>query len=154
MPDDAPDDAARVQAALTRLLRWATRPGSLDDRAGPAAAGLTATDLWLLSAVVQHGPLRASDLAVWQGVDRSTITSQLRRLENRDLVVRTPDPDDGRVVLLTASDSGLTLWRAVDEHGAGIVAGMVAGWRAADRARFAELFDRFTAGMDTDPPRH
>lgn len=152
MPDDP---AVQLHVALTRLLRWATRPGSLEDRAGPAAAGLTATDLWLLGALVQHGPLRASDLAAWQGVDRSTITVQLRRLEEHDLVVRTPDPDDGRVSLLTASDTGLDLWRAVDEHGAGVVAGMVAGWRPADRARFADLFDRFTAGMETDPPhRH
>jgi DNA-binding MarR family transcriptional regulator len=151
VPDD---DAVRLQAALTRLLRWATRPGSIEDRAGPAAAGLTPTDLWLLDGVTRYGPVRSSDLAAWQGVDRSTITVQLRRLEERGLVVRTPDPDDGRVVQLTVSATGQELWDAVDGHGAQVVAGMTAGWRATDRARLAELFDRFTAGMDSEPPRH
>ncbi|MCW2584201.1 MAG: DNA-binding transcriptional regulator, MarR family [Klenkia sp.] len=86
-------------------------------------------------------------------MDRSTITVQLRRLEERGLVVRTPDPDDGRVVLLTAGAAGERVRAAVVEHGAQAGQSVMTGWTATDRRRFAALFDSSTAGMDPAPPR-
>ena len=51
-------DVVTLQAAITRLLRWASRPSVAGELAGPEAADLSPTDLWLLDGVVRHGPAR------------------------------------------------------------------------------------------------
>ena len=48
---------------------------------------LSATDAWLLGRITDTGPVRLSALADWQEVDRSTMTTQVRRLERLGLVV-------------------------------------------------------------------
>jgi DNA-binding MarR family transcriptional regulator len=95
--------------------------------------------------------VRMGDLAAWQGVDKSTVTIQLRRLVDRGLVDREVDPDDRRAVLVRASARGRELQASVTETGARVLAGLLADWPAADRRRFAGLFRRFTAGMGRDP---
>ncbi|SNR69630.1 DNA-binding transcriptional regulator, MarR family [Blastococcus mobilis] len=119
--------------------------------AGPAAAGLSPTDLWLLDGIVRHGPLRISDLAAWQGVDKSTATSQVRRLTDRGLVLRRADPSDGRAVLVVASDAGLLLHRDVSRQGAHVLAELMGDWDPADRQDFARLLSRFADELGPGP---
>lgn len=148
----APDaDVVAFQAAMTRLLRWASRPSVAEDLAGPAAAGLSPTDLWLLDGVVRYGPVRMGDLAGWQGVDKSTVTTQLRRLVEKDLVTRGPSPADRRVVLVRATEEGRRLQESVTRAGAAVLQALVADWSPADRRRFADLFGRFAARLGEDP---
>lgn len=53
-------------------------------------------------------------------VTRAGMTSRLDRLEADGLVVRTPDPNDRRSVIITATPAGQELWdRVVDRWGRG-----------------------------------
>lgn len=140
-----------LQAAITRLLRWASRPAVAEELAGAAAAGLSPTDLWLLDGVVRHGPVRMGDLATWQGVDKSTMTTQLRRLVDKGLVAREPSPADRRVALVRATEEGRRMQSSVARTGAGVLADLVADWPPADRQALATLFARFAALLGTDP---
>ncbi|TKJ22202.1 hypothetical protein A6V29_06645 [Blastococcus sp. CCUG 61487] len=142
-----------MHAALTRVLRWASREAVVRELAGPDAVGLSPTDLWLLDGVVRHGPLRMGDIATWQGVDKSTVTAQLRRITDRGLVVRTPDPTDRRAVLVTASDAGVALHRTVTSSGAAVLARLLAGWSPAERRDLARLVSRFADGLAPGPTR-
>src|SRR5687768_3865131 len=99
--------AEQVRLSVSQILRWATRSDVRSSMRGPTGQDLSLTDIWLLGAVVEQGPLRAGDLAVWQGVDKSTVTPQLRRLDEAGLVTRSPDPDDGRATLVSATARGL-----------------------------------------------
>ena len=144
-------DVVALQAAITRLLRWASRPSVAGELAGPEAADLSPTDLWLLDGVVRHGPVRMGDLATWQGVDKSTVTSQLRRLVEKGLVARDPSPSDRRVVLVRATGEGRRLQESVTRAGARVLEEMTADWPADDRHRFAVLFERFAARLGEDP---
>jgi DNA-binding MarR family transcriptional regulator len=146
-----PDDV--LNAALTRVLRWASREAVVRELAGPAAAGLSPTDLWLLDGVVRSGPVRVGDIAAWQGVDKSTVTSQLRRITDRGLVVRTVDPSDRRAVLVTASERGLRLHRTVNRQGSAVLTRLLADWEPADRQDFARLLSRFADELGTGPVR-
>lgn len=125
----------------------------MEEVAGPAGAGLSPTDLWLLDGVVRHGPLRIGDLAVWQGVDKSTLTIQLRRLAGRGLVQRTTDPADGRAVLVTPSAEGRQLHERVTRHGAVVLAGLLADWSPDERMDLARLLTRFADSTVPAPQR-
>ncbi|WP_369134051.1 MarR family winged helix-turn-helix transcriptional regulator [Modestobacter sp. I12A-02662] len=142
---------AELEAALTAVVRWASRASVVRQLAGPAAAGLSPTDLWLLDGIVRHGPVRASDIATWQGVDRSTMTAQLRRLTGRGLVDRDPDPRDARAVLVSSSAAGRRLHDEVRRQGARVLADLLADWAPADREAFAGLLSRFAARLGPGP---
>ena len=140
-----------LHAALTRLLRWASHETVARELAGPAATGLSPTDLWLLDGIVRSGPVRIGDIATWQGVDKSTVTTQLRRLADRGLVVRRTDPSDARAVLVSVSGEGLSLHREVSHQGARVLAGLTADWEPADRRELARLVSRFADGLGPGP---
>ncbi|ONI72931.1 MarR family transcriptional regulator [Actinosynnema sp. ALI-1.44] len=52
------------------------------------------------------GPVRAADVVERTGLDKSTISRQIARLEELDLVERVADPHDGRARLVQLTDVG------------------------------------------------
>ncbi|MBS1695028.1 MAG: MarR family transcriptional regulator [Actinobacteria bacterium] len=60
----------------------------------------------LLSTIDDHGEARISDLASLDHCSQPTMTTQVRRLEDAELVSRTTDPGDGRAVLIQITDKG------------------------------------------------
>ncbi len=60
----------------------------------------------LLSYVTLYGPCPVSQVARVFGHKPSTLTSMLDRLESRDLLVRQPNPDDRRSVLVSTTPEG------------------------------------------------
>src|ERR1700761_8054945 len=52
------------------------------------------------------GPRRISELAADEGVTQPAITLLVNRLEERGWVLRTPDPTDGRAVLVSHTPTG------------------------------------------------
>lgn len=140
---DEADAGQRVQEAVTRIVRWANRADTRVALLGGAGRELSTGDVHLLRAVVADGPVRVSDLAGWQGVDKSTISTQVRRLEERGLVSRAPDPVDRRAVLLSATALGRRLRHRMDATGAALFAEHLHDWTDADRTAFAALFERF-----------
>jgi DNA-binding MarR family transcriptional regulator len=147
------DDVAvtTVQEAVTRVVRWAGRPDVRVALLGEAGRELSGNDVHLLRTVVAQGPVRASDLAAWQGVDKSTISTQIRRLEERGLVVRRPDPADRRAVLFTPTAAGRRLRRRMDAAGAMLFGELLRGWTDVDRQALATLLDRFSRQLDDQP---
>ena len=145
--------AEELQVALTRVLRWASRAGVRGRwLARDVTGGLTATDAWLVEALAEQGPMRVTALAAWQGVDKSTVTPQVRRLEQAGLVDRSPDPADGRASRLTLSAKGESVREQVRRSGASVVEEQMATWSEQDRRTFATLLSRFAAGLDEVQP--
>ncbi|GAA2010072.1 hypothetical protein GCM10009818_22690 [Nakamurella flavida] len=140
-----------VHEALSAILRWGSRPDVHKSLTSGPGAGLSSTDVWLLSAVHDHGPLRMRDLAAWQGVDKSTVSTQIRRLEQRDLITRAPDPTDGRATLLSVTATGRTLSEGLTRTGADAVDGVLSAWTPDDRHRLAELLGRLSAALTQAP---
>jgi len=130
-----------TQRALQQILRWAHRPNGRQVLLGPKSTAVTITEIWLLDAVFS-GPVRASTLAGWQAVDKSTMTSQVNRLAARGLVSRRPDPRDGRAVLITMTPKGRRLQRDLAAHGARTMDAVTSDWPEEDRTRLAELLRR------------
>lgn len=93
--------AESIHSAAIHLLRRLRRE---DD-----ASGLTAPRLSALSVVVFGGPLSLGALAAAEQVRPPTMTRLVAALEADGLVVREPDPRDGRGVLVRATAAGRQL---------------------------------------------
>ena len=87
-----------VARTARRLRQEATKPGG--------ETLLTPTLTSALATVERCGPLTPSELARLERVKRPTATRMLARLEDADLVERTPDPDDGRSALVNITAEG------------------------------------------------
>jgi DNA-binding MarR family transcriptional regulator len=66
---------------------------------------LSRTELGVLKTL-DGGPRRITELAELEGLAQPTITILIKQLEARGLVTRTRHADDGRVVLVSLTDSG------------------------------------------------
>lgn len=149
--DPRREGGARIQAAVTRIVRWAGRSDVRWRLLGAAGRGLSAVEVNVLRTVVASGPLRISELAEWQGVDKSTMTPQVRRLEERGLVERRPDPQDRRGVLVRATPRGRRVRSRMDAAGAAVFDDILRDWSAADRAALADLLERFAWELGEQP---
>jgi DNA-binding MarR family transcriptional regulator len=128
--------AANLRLAVTRTAR------RLRQEAG---GGLSPTLSAALATVDRHGPITPSELAVRERVQRPTATKLVGKLEAQGLVVRTPDPADGRSSLISASDDGRALLRELRTRKDAYLARRLRRLPAEDRetlARAAAILER------------
>jgi DNA-binding MarR family transcriptional regulator len=85
-------------------------------RQSPWTAELTTPEQSTLSRLERGGPASASDLARAEQVSPQAVGPLVTGLEERGLVMRSPDPKDGRRVLLSVTEPGLEALR--DKRGA------------------------------------
>lgn len=70
-----------------------------------AQPGITLRQFRVLQQLTP-GPCRARDLANSTGVTAPTMSAALANLESRGLIIRTPDPGDGRAALVEITGTG------------------------------------------------
>jgi DNA-binding MarR family transcriptional regulator len=86
---------------------------------------------------VSVAPQRITSLAVLEGLSQPTMTIMVKRLEERGLVSRERDADDGRVVLVAITEAGR---EAMEE--------LRAQYRALLRERLAGMADQQIAELE------
>lgn len=99
------DQDLETWAALATLLEWL--PPTLDAQL-QRDAGLTHFEYGILYALAhaEARTLRMSTLADYANSSLSRLSRAVARLEAKDWVRRTPDPDDGRFTLAILTRSG------------------------------------------------
>lgn len=142
-PEPVPKVGETVESALSTLQRWSTRSDNRRKLQGSGVAALSSTDSWLLERVVSSGPVRMSKLAAWMAVDKSTMTTEIRRLEKAGLVVRRPDSTDRRAVLVTSTDDGRDAIARHRRAAQDVYDTLVGKWSEQDRQEFSRLLGRF-----------
>jgi DNA-binding MarR family transcriptional regulator len=90
--------ADRLHSAAIHLLRRL--------RVEDEALGISAPRLSVLSILVFGGPRRVGELAATEHVEPPTMTRLIDGLERDGYVVREPDLDDARAVIVRATDAG------------------------------------------------
>jgi DNA-binding MarR family transcriptional regulator len=113
----------------------------------------------LLALLQDAGPLRASDLVVRLGLDKSTVSRQLSTLVGLGLIDREADPGDGRAQVLRTSAEGAARLARIREARRARWESDLAGWPVQDVATLAALLARFNrlgeardAGRPTPDP--
>ncbi|MEV6895782.1 MarR family transcriptional regulator [Amycolatopsis sp. NPDC051372] len=102
---------------------------------------LTLTQGSVLAELVGGGPSRMSRLAQLEGVRMPSMTDVVGRLERLGMVSRRPDPDDGRAVLVEATEAGERFY-----------AELLAAREAQVRERLIVLDDAERAAIDAALP--
>jgi DNA-binding MarR family transcriptional regulator len=86
-------------------VRALVRRFSLAERSDTSCCGMTVAQAATLRALMER-PLRLGDLSKRLGIAASTLTRNVARLEERGLVGRVDDPDDGRAQRVALTDEG------------------------------------------------
>src|SRR5882757_6828826 len=102
-----PTDARRTNAGPTHASRADQTNASQANASDPAliATELRAT-LGPLVRRDREGPATASELAAGEGIRPQSMFTIVAALQERGLVARAPDPNDGRRIVLSLTDSG------------------------------------------------
>ena len=83
-------------------------------------------------------------------MDKSTITPQVRKLEQRGLLQRSADSSDRRAARLVLTPQGRALQKRRADAGTALVDAVLQDWPVEDRIAFARLFSRFLDQLDDD----
>ena len=97
----------------------------------------------VLKALQWHGPMRLSALAAELDLDASTVSRHARQLEDRGLLERTEDPDDGRASRVAVSAHGTTCLENGAQARRAMIATVLDDWDDADREQLRLLLTRF-----------
>lgn len=104
---EAPDPGCISHTDLNFLLHRAAQKLGAAAQAASHPHGITPRGQLVLTALTSED-LRRTQLALGTalGLDKTTLTAELDRLERAGLLVRTPDPADRRVRFPTITDAG------------------------------------------------
>ena len=144
-PDDA--DFDRIEHGIGGIFRQGRNPRFSDAIRNRAGIKLDRATYGVLARLGELAPARLSDLAQEIGVDISTVSRQVQSLEQRGLVDRRPDPDDGRAVRLELTRKGRAVLAKLKAAWQETVAEVLHDWKPADVRRFAELLGRFAGDL-------
>lgn len=133
----APEPATAEDAVLMATIRVGRRM-----RQRLPGEELEFSLIALLKALAHRGALRLTDLAGVLDLDASTVSRHVRTLEERGLVARTTDPDDGRATRLALTDDGRERLEAGAARRRALVAELLEDWSAEDRETLRRLLTR------------
>jgi DNA-binding MarR family transcriptional regulator len=143
--------ASRIGTGLGRLIRLIERAAAArGEDAVARGEDLDRPSFMLLHTLVCAGPSRVTALAAAVHSDPSTVSRQAAHLVGMGLVERRADPGDGRASLLAITDAGAALLERARQRRDDRIAAIIRSWQPAERAQFADLIDRFTAGYEAN----
>jgi len=147
-PTDRPTCAvsAELERSLTQvaraILRLEVPLGELTEGRSVDRAGY-----WLLVRLSSQAPVRLSELADTVELDLSTVSRQMRDLVAIGLVVKVPDPDDGRASLLSLSERGWAVLETVSEARRQALAEVINDWSDEERTALTRGLLRLEDGL-------
>ncbi len=143
----------RLEDSLTVVANWIVRHDVQTEVARRASCPVPASHGWLLARIATCGPCRPSDLADFFGVDNSTITPKLQRLEAEDLVRRHADPEDRRAVLVASTAAGSRLLAKLRRARAELLTERMGSLPGPRRAAVATALADLASVLAEDPRR-
>ena len=135
--DDRPD--------LTWLLHRAAQHmrAGLDEAA--RAHGLSGARDWIVLSALAAGPRQTQlSLAHSLGLDKTTMTSLLDRMEARGLITRSTDRHDRRARIPELTDEGQRVQREVTSARDRVEADLLGGFTADEQCQLRDLLTRLT----------
>ncbi|ACT01150.1 MarR family winged helix-turn-helix transcriptional regulator [Paenibacillus sp. JDR-2] len=103
-----------VSEEFTRL--WMKMTRDWKDSLEEGLAPLTEGQLNVLDILLRHEPMKPSELLQYLATTPAAITTLLDRMERNELIVRTRDNQDRRIVWVSVSEKG----KSEAQRGAGV----------------------------------
>ncbi|MEM1272958.1 MAG: MarR family transcriptional regulator [Pseudomonadota bacterium] len=99
----------------------------------------------VMMAISDYEPCMAGHLSAQMGRDNSQVARVLKLLENKGLIARQPDGKDGRVTIITLTDSGKAEVRMLRRTMSRAVDALSEHLNATDRAMLISLLERLAS---------
>lgn len=99
---------------------------------------------------IHDGPARVTDLAARLHTDVSVASRQVRQLEERGLITKVPDPDDGRASLVTLTSEGTELVTQVVDRSGEWMAGVLEDWTPGEADAFIGGLGRLVDSLHSE----
>jgi DNA-binding MarR family transcriptional regulator len=120
----------------------------IGERARSVHPDLQSSSYLMLTWLHQHGPQRSSAMAGALGIDKGAISRQVQHLLDLGLVDRTPDPDDGRATLVSASAVATTRMSEVNDDRRRWLDDRLGDWPDSDLSEFVRMLSSYNAALD------
>jgi DNA-binding MarR family transcriptional regulator len=146
--DEERDLAVRISSAWKELRRGAAMVAVRDYFFVSESDSIEPGQMDALDLLVQKPAWRMSDLAEGLRVDPSTATRAVHRLVRAGLADRSSGAEDGRVVMVSATDDGRQRHAAIALRRRQSMARMLGEFAPEERQQLADLLDRFVAALD------
>ena len=114
------------------------------DRDRACCYDVSESQCYALKAVAEAGPLTVNDLAARLYLDKSTASRVANGLEDKGYLTRRRDPEDGRVIRLSATDEGETLCQRIEDDLASEYADLLADLSPEIRTGVTRLVGRLS----------
>jgi DNA-binding MarR family transcriptional regulator len=144
--DDVDHGLSAVERELVVLLRRArSATGAVSRELHP---DLEPASYGLLVRIADGEPARITELAEYFGIDKASVSRQVRTLERLGFVARDQDPKDARAVRLHLTPAGLARVQETRTARRARLRRQLNTWDPPDVERFADLLARFNATVD------
>lgn len=141
---------AEIEQELSRLFRRSRSTSmGLARRVHPDmdAAGYAFVSQIDLGTPPGSAGVRASDVALALGLDKSTVSRGIAQLERLGLLERVPDPDDGRARLLRLTEDGAKRFRSIRAQRRAEFEAILERWDYEDLEQLATLLHRLNTDI-------
>lgn len=128
---------------LGRAIRKITYPHCSKEASAVDGAGF-----WQLAILKEQGPQRPSDLAQLLSLDISTVSRQLKQLENSGLVTRKVHDQDARAYLIIITKKGQQVLDEIISLRQRTISDVVAQWPESEVKTLLELVEKLTSGVE------
>ncbi len=144
----------RIEAAMERLARMMQSRKAAARRSARAGLSLSNSAQQVLRAVLDHAPVRISDIARATQMGDAAVSRHVTLLENEGLVARGPCAEDGRVARVRPSAAGRRAGRRLRVAADEMFQEQLSTWSAKDLELLAGLMERLgdDLGKGSPPP--
>lgn len=140
------DPLSDVERELLVLLRRAR--GAAGQVAREIHPDLEPATYGLLVRIADAGGARVTELADYFGIDKASVSRQVRTLERLGFVERQRDASDARAFRLVGTPAGLVRLQETRAGRRDRLRRQLDSWELTDVERFAHLLARFNAVVD------
>lgn len=140
-----------LHGALVEITVAMNRPQRDEELIQEAGIALDKALFKLLVAVDRLEPVSVVELAERMGLDHSTVSRQISKLESLGLIARQPSATDGRVREAVLTETGRTTTDMVDEARQRLFRDIFETWEDKDVADLVRLMDRFAKAFQDGP---
>jgi DNA-binding MarR family transcriptional regulator len=140
------DELGRLEQEVGVLIRRVKRV--IGDRARAVHPDLQPASYLMLTYLVSGGPQRSSVLSERFGVDKGAISRQVQHLCDLGLLERTPDPEDGRATLVSASADAVERMESINRDRRRWLEEQLAEWSEDDLREFVTGLARYNEALD------
>lgn len=115
--------------------------------AARSGVALNLVAIGILHRVIDHGPVRPTELAELADIQPAALSRQIRILEDGGYIMRVGDAEDGRVSMVEATDQGRAAYRSFAAANDALLAEQLRGWTAEELGSLAAQMQRLVADL-------